>query len=69
VVLDYDVPRREPWRRAVLAGLGLFETPFLADFAKQGARGALAEAGLAVQETVRPVPGLFVIHVVTFRSS
>jgi ubiquinone/menaquinone biosynthesis C-methylase UbiE len=69
VVLDYDVPRREPWRRAVLAGLGLFETPYLADFAKQGARGALEEAGLAVQETLRPLPGLFVIHVVTFPAS
>lgn len=66
VVLDYDVPRRGPWRRAVLAGLGLFETPYLADFAKQGAAGALAEAGLTVRETVRPLPGLFVIHLVTF---
>jgi len=66
VVLDYDVPRREPWRRAVLAGLGLFETPYLADFAKQGAHGTLAEAGLTVQETVRPLPGLFVIHLVNF---
>jgi ubiquinone/menaquinone biosynthesis C-methylase UbiE len=64
VILDYDAPRRGPWRRAVLAGLGLFETPYLADFAKQGARGALEEAGLAIRQTVRPLPGLFVIHVV-----
>jgi ubiquinone/menaquinone biosynthesis C-methylase UbiE len=63
VVLDYDVPRREPWRRLALAGLGLFETPYLADFAKGGALGAIAEAGLAVRETVRPLPGLFVVHV------
>jgi ubiquinone/menaquinone biosynthesis C-methylase UbiE len=69
VVLDYDVPRRAPWRRAVLAGLGLFETPFLADFAKQGARGALEEAGLEIRETLRPLPGLFVIHLVTFPAS
>lgn len=64
VVLDYDVPRRGPWRRLVLAGLGLFETPYLADFAKQGAEGAIAEAGLAVRETARPLPGLFVVHVI-----
>jgi hypothetical protein len=64
VVLDYDVPRRNPWRRLVLAGLGLFETPYLADFAKHGAAGAIAEAGLAVRETVRPLPGLFVVHVI-----
>jgi demethylmenaquinone methyltransferase/2-methoxy-6-polyprenyl-1,4-benzoquinol methylase len=69
VVLDYDVPRRGPWRRAVLAGLGLFETPYLAGFARQGARGALEEAGLAIRETLRPLPGLFVIHVVTFPAS
>jgi len=64
VILDYDVPKRGPWRRLVLAGLGLFETPYLADFAKQGAGGAIAEAGLAVRETAHPLPGLFVIHVV-----
>jgi ubiquinone/menaquinone biosynthesis C-methylase UbiE len=69
VVLDYDVPRRGPLRRAVLGGLSLFETPYLADFAKQGAAGALAEAGLTVRETVRPLPGLFVIHLVTFPPS
>jgi demethylmenaquinone methyltransferase/2-methoxy-6-polyprenyl-1,4-benzoquinol methylase len=69
VVLDYDVPRRPPWRRIVLKGLGLFETPYLADFARQGARGALEEAGLAIRETLRPLPGLFVIHVVTFPAS
>lgn len=64
VVLDYDVPRREPWRRLILAGLGLFETPWLTDFARQGARGAIAEAGLTIRETVRPLPGLFVVHVI-----
>lgn len=69
VVLDYDVPRRGPLRTIVLKGLGLFETPYLADFAKQGAQGALEEAGLEIRETLRPLPGLFVIHVVTFRSS
>jgi hypothetical protein len=69
VVLDYDVPRSGLGRRAVLAGLGLFETPYLADFAKQGAAGALAEAGLAIETTLKPVPGLFVIHLVTFPRS
>jgi ubiquinone/menaquinone biosynthesis C-methylase UbiE len=64
VVLDYDVPERGPWRRLVLAGLGLFETPYLADFSRQGAGGAIAEAGLAVRETARPLPGLFVVHVI-----
>ena len=64
VVLDYDVPRRGPLRTVVLKGLGLFETPYLADFAKQGAAGALEDAGLTVHETVRPLPGLFVVHVV-----
>ncbi len=62
VVLDYDFPRREPWRRAVLAGLASFETPYLREFAKRGAAGALAEAGLPIEETVRPLPGLFVVH-------
>ena len=62
VVLDYDFPRREPWRRAVLAGLASFETPYLREFAKRGAAGALAEAGLLIEETVRPLPGLFVVH-------
>lgn len=69
VVLDYDVPRSGLGRRAVLAGLGLFETPYLADFAKQGAAGALAEAGLRIETTLKPVPGLFVIHLVTFPQS
>jgi demethylmenaquinone methyltransferase/2-methoxy-6-polyprenyl-1,4-benzoquinol methylase len=68
VVLDYDVPRQGPGRRLVrrlvLGGLGLFETPYLADFAKQGARGAIEEAGLTISKTVRPLPGLFVVHVV-----
>lgn len=63
VVLDYDVPRRDPWRSLVLKGLGLFETPYLAGFAKDGgAARAIAEAGLAVRETARPMPGLFVVH-------
>ena len=48
----------------MLAGLGLFETPYLAGFARRGARGALEDAGLTVHETVRPLPGLFVVHVV-----
>jgi len=69
VILDYDVPRRRLWRRAVLAGLGLFETPYLAGFARQGARGALEDAGLEVQETARPLPGVFLIHIVTFLAS
>lgn len=64
VVLDYDVPKRGLRRRLVLGGLGLFETPYLADFAKQGAAGAIAEAGLAVSETAHPLPGLFVVHVI-----
>jgi len=65
VILDYDVPRREPWRRLILKGLGLFETPYLADFARQGgAAGAIAEAGLTVRETVRLMPGLFAVYVV-----
>jgi demethylmenaquinone methyltransferase/2-methoxy-6-polyprenyl-1,4-benzoquinol methylase len=65
VVLDYDVPRRDPWRRFVLKGLGLFETPYLADFARQGgAVEAIAEAGLTVRETVRLMPGLFAVYVV-----
>jgi len=64
VILDYDVPLRGPWRRFVLWGLGLFETPYLADFAKAGARGAIDRAGLTVRETVRPVPGLFAVYVV-----
>lgn len=63
VVLDYDVPRREPWRRLVLGGLGLFETPYLQGFAREGALGAIRDAGLTVRETVYPAPGLFVVHV------
>jgi ubiquinone/menaquinone biosynthesis C-methylase UbiE len=64
VVLDYDVPRRDPGQKLVLGGLNLFETPYLAGFAKQGAAGAIAEAGLQVKETVRPVTGLFGVSVV-----
>jgi len=63
VVLDYDVPRHTPWRQLVLKGLGLFETPYLAGFARDGgAAGALAEAGLTVKGTARPMPGLFVVY-------
>lgn len=63
VVLDYDVPRHTPWRQLVLKGLGLFETPYLAGFARDGgAAGAIAEAGLTVKESARPVPGLFVVY-------
>lgn len=66
VVLDYGVPRNNPGRALVLKGLGLFETPYLAGFAKDGgAAGALAEAGLAVVATKRPMRGLFVVHVAT----
>ena len=65
VVLDYDPPRQGLWRRLVLAGLGWFETPYLADFARQGARQALAEAGLAVAESTRLLSGLFAVHVST----
>jgi ubiquinone/menaquinone biosynthesis C-methylase UbiE len=65
IVLDYDVPRRDPWRRLVLKGLGLFETPYLAGFAREGgAAGAIAEAGLTVKETARPMPGLFAVYVI-----
>lgn len=63
VVLDYDVPRRGPGRKLVLGGLNLFETPYLAGFAKQGAAGAIAEAGLEVRETARPARGLFEVYV------
>jgi demethylmenaquinone methyltransferase/2-methoxy-6-polyprenyl-1,4-benzoquinol methylase len=62
IVLDYDIPRRGPWRQAVLGGLGLFETPYLGEFARRGARGAIEDAGLALRETARPAPGLFVVH-------
>jgi demethylmenaquinone methyltransferase/2-methoxy-6-polyprenyl-1,4-benzoquinol methylase len=62
VVLDYDVPRSGLWRRMVLRGLGLFETPYLGEFSRQGARGAIEDAGLTLRETARPMPGLFVVH-------
>jgi len=67
VILDYDVPKSGPWRRLVLWGLGLFETPYLRGFAEAGAAGAIEQAGLAVRETVRPVPGLFAVYVVGIR--
>ncbi|MFL6192771.1 MAG: class I SAM-dependent methyltransferase [Thermoanaerobaculia bacterium] len=64
VILDYDPPLRQPWRRLVLGGLGLFETPYLASFAREGnARGAIEEAGLTVSATVRPFQGLFAVQV------
>lgn len=63
VILDYDIPQREPWHTLVLKGLGLFETPYLRAFAKQeGARGAIEDAGLTIRETARPMPGLFVVY-------
>lgn len=64
VVLDYDPPRRQPWRRMVLSLLGLFETPYLAQFATGGARAALAAAGLEASLTTRPLRGFFAVHVV-----
>ena len=64
VILEYDPPSRQPWRRLVLGGLGLFETPYLAGFARDGnACAAVAEAGLTVREKVRPCPGLFAVYV------
>ena len=65
VVLDYDVPRRGPLRRAVLAALRLFETPYLADFARQGTPAAIADAGLAMRAAARPLPGLFAVYLLT----
>lgn len=63
IILDYEVPRQNPWRRLVLKGLGLFETPYLTGFAGDGgAAGAIAEAGLTVREMVRPMPGLFAVY-------
>jgi ubiquinone/menaquinone biosynthesis C-methylase UbiE len=63
VVLDYEVPRHEPWRGSVLRFLGLFETPFLAGFARRGVEGALADAGLCTVEMTRPLPGFFAVRV------
>ncbi|HKV08664.1 MAG TPA: methyltransferase domain-containing protein [Thermoanaerobaculia bacterium] len=66
VILDYDVPQREPWHTLVRKGLGLFETPYLQAFAKQGgAKGAIEEAGLEIRETARPARGLFVVYEVS----
>lgn len=63
VVLDYEIPRRSPWRPLVLWGLGLFETPYLRSFAADGgAAAALAEAGLAVRARSRPLPGPFAVY-------
>lgn len=60
VVLDYEPPARGPWRWLVLRGLGLFETPYLQGFARDGgAAAALSAAGLTVRRHTRPLPGLF----------
>lgn len=63
VVLDYEPPVREPARRAVVAMLASFETPYLRGFVRQGGSAAsIAAAGLTVVETVRPLPGLFAVR-------
>jgi len=65
VVLDYAPPSQGLLRRLVLAFLGLFETPYLRPFARQGGvGGALAATGLAPTEVRRPVPGFFAVYVV-----
>ena len=63
VVLDYEVPRREPWRGSVLRLLTTFETPFLAGFVRRGVEGALSDAGLCVVDLVRPLPGVLAVRV------
>lgn len=63
VVLDYEPPAREPWRRAVVAMLASFETPYLLGFVRQGgAAAAIAAAGLAVTALDRPLAGFFAVR-------
>lgn len=64
VILDYEFP--EPrWLRRVLIGLvGLFETAYFKQFASEGLRPLLEEAGLRPIEVVRLFPPLFAVYVV-----
>lgn len=64
VILDYDFPRREPWRAMVVGLVRLYETAYLPDFARQGLAPVLAEAGLEIAAVSSPLPGFCAIHVV-----
>jgi len=64
VILDYDFPRREPWRAMVVGLVRLYETAYLPDFARQGLPPVLAEAGLEASTVSYPLPGFCAIHVV-----
>ncbi len=64
VILDYDFPRREPWRAIVVGLVRLYETAYLPDFARHGLAPVLAEAGLEVSAVSHPLQGFCAIHVV-----
>jgi demethylmenaquinone methyltransferase/2-methoxy-6-polyprenyl-1,4-benzoquinol methylase len=46
VVLDYELPRARPWRRALTASIALFETAYFPRFAAEGLEPLLRDAGL-----------------------
>jgi ubiquinone/menaquinone biosynthesis C-methylase UbiE len=46
VVLDYELPRARPWRRALTAMIALFETAYFPRFAAEGLEPLLRDARL-----------------------
>ncbi len=62
VVLDYELPRAEPWHGLGRRFLELFETPYVRDFTRHGAPKALADAGLPVPARRVLLPGLFALR-------
>jgi hypothetical protein len=68
VVLDYDFPRREPGRTMVIAMVRLYETAYLAGFARDGLGPVLVAAGLESVDVCRLVPGFCASHVTRQRA-
>jgi len=64
VILDYDFPGPRWLRRALIGLVGLFETAYFKQFATEGLRPLLEEAGLRPIEVARLVPPLFAVYVV-----
>jgi demethylmenaquinone methyltransferase/2-methoxy-6-polyprenyl-1,4-benzoquinol methylase len=65
VVLDYELPVRRFWRRALLASIALFETAYFPRFAAEGLEPHLREAGLASAVRTRLGP-TFALYTVDF---
>ena len=63
IVLDYDPPRRQPWRKLVVSLISSFESPYFTAFVNDGLERSFAEAGLVARATYRPLRGFFAVNV------